>query len=233
MSNRYGNQRPPYPKYFPTRYDGDLTKSYGAPDFWPSARNPSYSAYRGTRGRFLAGLSGMDIKETDMLSADGIKDYANELDTLAVADDVVGNGVFDPPGTAGNIHPDYGVFADHESLPGYIERDQFYTPSEVIDATTGKRVMYVPAGAVAIDKAQMNAFNNRLLWELPPGVNPLQPVDVDAQSMVTPKEAGWSIGEIEEPAKEPAPALNMFVMAAAAGVAIGLVAAIAWPKKKR
>lgn len=233
MSARYRNQRPPYPKYFPQRYDGDVIQDYGAPDFWPSAINPRYGAYRGTRGRFLAGLAGSEIKETNMLSADGIKDYANELDQLQNADDVVGNGVFDPPGTDGNVHPDYGVFADHVSLPGYIARDQFYTPSEVIDATTGKNVMYVPAGAVAIDKAQLHAFNSRLLWELPPGVNPWQPVDVDAQSMVTPKDAAWPIGETAiEPVKEPAPLGNMFVMAAVAGVAIGLVAAIAWPKKR-
>lgn len=230
MSARYSRQRPPYPKYFPTRFDGEPERSYGPPDLWPSAQNPSYSAYRGTRGRFLAGL-GSEIKETDMLSADGIKDYANELDTLAAADDVVGNGLFDPPGTAGNIHADYGVFADHENLPGYVARDHFYTPSEVIDATTGRHLMYVPAGAVAIDKAQMQAFNSRLLWELPPGINPWQPVDVDAQSMVTPKDAAWPIGETETPVKEPAPAMNMFVMAAAAGVAIGIMAAIVWKKR--
>ncbi len=232
MSARYGSQRPRYPKYYPQRYDGDLPKSFNAPDFWPSAGNPAYSAYRGTRGRFLAGLSGTPIKETDMLSADGIKDYANELDTLSAADDVVGNGLFDPPGTAGNVHPDYGVFADHVNIPGYIERDHFYAPSEVVDATTGRQLMYVPAGAVAIDQAQKQAFNSRLLWELPPGVNPWQPVDVDAQSMVTPKDAAWPIGQTEEPVKEPAPALNMFMMAAVAGVAIGLVAAIAWPAKR-
>jgi hypothetical protein len=166
-----------------------------------------------------------------MDSADGIKDYANELDLLQLSDDVDGNGLFDPPGSAGNVHPDYGVFADHVSIPGYIQRDHFYAPSEVIDATTGRPVMYVPAGAVAIDQAQKQAFNNRLLWELPPGVNPWQPIDVDAQSMVTPKGEAWPIGQDAEPVKEPAPAMNLFVVAAIAGVALGIFGAVVWPKK--
>jgi hypothetical protein len=167
-----------------------------------------------------------------MESADGIQDYANELDLLQLSDDVSGNGLFDPPGSAGNLHPEYGVFADHESIPGYIERDHFYAPSEVTDATTGRQLMFVPGGAVAIDEAQKRAFNDRLLWDLPPGVNPYPMLDVDSQSMVTPKEGAWPIGEAEtEPTAERAPAANIFIMAAVAGIAIGLVAAIAWPKK--
>lgn len=133
----------------------------------------------------------------DRHNAEGIEDYPNELAILAEADDVVGNGVFDPHGSHGNVHPDQGIFQDHQSIPGYMERDKFYTPSEVVDVTTGKPVMYVPGGAVAIDYAQKQAFENRLLWSLPPGVNPWRPNPVSTESTVTPRGAarpvhGWS-----------------------------------------
>lgn len=164
-----------------------------------------------------------------MDSADeGIKDYPNELDVLQVADDVVGNGMFDPPGSHGNVHADYGVFSDHESLPGYVARDKFYAPSEVIDATTGQQVMYVPSGAVAIDDAQRKAFEDRLLWELPPGVNPYAPIRVRRTSTVTPTQGAWPIGQVDsdaEPSEKGSP-LNMFLIAGVAGLSIGLLAAL-------
>lgn len=168
-----------------------------------------------------------------MNSADeGIKDYPNELDALQVADDVNGNGMFDPPGSHGNVHPDYGIFADHESLPGYVARDKFYTPSEVVDATTGNQIMYVPSGAVSIDHAQRKAFQDTLLWELPPGVNPYATHDVPDMSIVTPWEATLPVGQVdEEPAKEPASNLQMFLVAGVAGLSIGLVAALMAKKK--
>jgi hypothetical protein len=182
----------------------------------------------------LAGLNGDEVQ---MQSADeGIKDYPNELDVLQVADDVVGNGMFDPAGSHGNVHPDYGVFADHESLPGYVARDQFYAPSEVIDATTNSPVMYVPSGAVAIDDAQRQAFNDRLLWQLPPGVNPHAPRDVPRRSTVTPHEPAWPVGQDTGPLPsesqdESGSPLNMFLMAGIAGLSIGLVAALVTGKK--
>lgn len=173
MSNRYTSLRPPYPVYERTPlFGGNLPTidEIGPPDMRPSGLNPYYDLYRGARGRNLAGLG-------EVPSADpGIKDYPGELSTLAEADDVQGNGVFDPHGSQGNIHPDFGVFTDHENLPGYIVRDRFYQPSQVVDGTTGEPVMYVPGGAVAIDQAQADTIRERqLLWEIPPGVSP-QPV---------------------------------------------------------
>jgi hypothetical protein len=240
----YGNLRPPYPKYWPQRFSGDLPAQFGPPDLWPSMRNPAYNMYTGVRGRNLAGLGqaekgplevqGAPLPGADMQSADGvgIRDYANELDVLAAADDVVGNGLFDPPGTAGNVHPDYGVFADHVNLPGFIMRDQFYAPSEVIDATTGNQVMYVPGGAVAIDAAQRNAFENRNLWTLPPGVNPWPIIDVDQQSSVIPDGAAWPVGQTETEAQEPTSGWHVFAITAVAGISVGLLAALVWPKKR-
>jgi len=171
-----------------------------------------------------------------MQSADvGIKDYPNELDLLMRADDVVGNGVFDPAGTAGNIHPDYGIFADHESLPGYIARDKFYAPSEVVDATTGGEVMYVPSGAVSIDDAQRKAFQDLLMWEIPPGVNPYPRVDVPQVSRVIPYQSAWGVGQDEQPddtAEAPASPMKIFLLSAVGGVAIGLFAALVSTSKK-
>lgn len=98
-------------------------------------------------GRHLAGIGEVQDEEADT-------GYAlNELRLMEVADDVKGNGVFDPPGTRPNTYADAGVFGGRYGLPGYIERERSYELSEVIDATTGRPVVYVPSGAVAIDSA--------------------------------------------------------------------------------
>jgi hypothetical protein len=164
------------------------------------------------------------------MNPDGIQDYANELDVLAEADDVQGNGLFDPPGSHGNIHPDEGIFADNMSLPGYVARDRFYTPSEVRDVWTGEPVVYVPGGAVAIDQAQEQAFRDRLLWELPPGVNPWEPNPVQAQSTVRPRGAGWPVGQT--PSTQQATPLKYFAMAAIGGLSIGMLASLVMPAKR-
>jgi hypothetical protein len=170
-----------------------------------------------------------------MMNAEPIRDYANELDVLQEADDVQGNGLFDPPGSHGNIHPDEGIFADNMSIPGYMARDRFYTPSEVRDATTDQPVMYVPGGAVAIDEAQRQAFYDKAMWELPPGVNPWPMQSPEAQSTVVPTDASWPVGQAETTPsgeREPASVGKMFVISAVAGLSLGMLLAIAIPSKK-
>lgn len=214
---------PPYPVYTRQRFNGDLPSagSMGPPDVRPSSLNPAYSLYAGTFGRHLAGLGGIM-----RLSADeGIKDYANELDVLQIADDVNGNGMFDPEGSHGNIHPDYGIFAEHQSLPGYVARDKFYRPSEVVDATTGRQVMYVPGGAVYVDPAQKEAYAETLLWEIPPAVSPARPQMIDDQSTWIPREAEWPIGATEESDQSPGNG-KVFAIALFAGLSVGLVAGL-------
>lgn len=195
MSNRYAHLRPNYPVYQETPlFGGSLPTidEIGPPDVRPSALNPSYSVYRGAWGRNLAGLGADDMRS--LTAEPHIKDYANELNLLAAADDVQGNGLFDPPGSPGNIHADYGVFVDHESLPGYVVRDQFYRPSQVIDGTTGEPVMYVPSGAVAIDETQLATFQQlNELYEVPPGVAPFNPGHPEVESEVVPTEYAWPI----------------------------------------
>jgi len=226
MSNILSNLRPPYPVYASTPiFGGDLPTidEIGPPDMRPSGMNPYYDMYRGTRGRNIAGLG-----DSRMTADFGIKTYANELDSLAEQDDVQGNGVFDPAGTQGNIHPDYGVFADHMNMPGYLVRDQFYQPSQVIDGTTGNPVMYVPGGAVAIDQSQLDTIRERqLLWELPPGVTPQPTTHPDAGETWIPNEQSWAVhglGADAPPAGQPS-RVGVIAGFAVVGIAVGIFAA--------
>jgi hypothetical protein len=202
---------------------GDLTPAWAMQpaNLRASSLNPAYQQYPQTRGRQLAGLgdNGSPL------------DYPTELNSLQVTDDVDGNGVFDPPGSQGNIHADAGIFADHASLPGYLAREQFYRPSEVMDATTGRPVMYVPGGAVAIDPQQREALETLIaLYEPgPPFIKTTRP---PMQSTVVPQEQSWGINGLGEGETVSTPdsgeqsPVKMFIMAAIAGVAIGAVIAV-------
>ena len=201
MANVLRQLRPPYPVYMSQPMFGGKLPTIdddGPPDMRPSQDNPYYDQYLGAHGRHFSGLG------ENMDSADrGIKDYPNELNMLAEMDDVQGNGVFDPHGSHGNIHPDEGVFADHENLPGYLVRDQYYAPSQVIDGTTGEPVMFVPGGAVAIDQSQLNTYRDRqLLWEIPPGMS-AEPTKhpPDGETWI-PEEYSWPVSGL---GVEPAP----------------------------
>lgn len=171
----------------------------------------------------------------DSQNAEGIETYPNELDALAVADDTAGNGVFDPNGSHGNIHPDGGVFQDHQSLPGYVARDKFYELSEVNDLTRHDgKVMYVPGGAVSLQQGQQYTLTqNSEFWDLPAGLNPVEPIDVDQMSIVDAPTAtipvsGYRRGlRGEEPKKDYKP----YYIAAGVGLALG-VAYLALKKKK-
>lgn len=210
--------RPPFPIYTRTPFTGELPtpSQIGPVDVRPSKLNPSLDVYRAAYGAPIAGLG--EIMNTP--AAEGIKDYANELDSLQIEDDVESNGVFDPFGTHGNLHADSGVFADRQSIPGYLARERFYAPSEVIDATSdGGHVMYVPGGAVAIDEAQRQAYDNRLLWELPRTINPLAPFPVEFDSSVIPREPALPVGAME--AIDRGDKIKVFAGAAVAGLVLG------------
>lgn len=199
---------------------------YGPPDQRASQQNPYYTGYSMTRGRVLAGLGANAMPNADI----DIQDYANELDMLAQEDDVVGNGVFDPPGSPPSNYADQTIFADHISMPGYIVRDQFYEPSEVTDITTGAPVMYVPSGAVALDQGQRDAFFETLMWQVPPEMTPYGVNEAVETSIVTPKEAEWPISGLgQDP--DHSSGTKIFIMAGLAGLAVGLTAALLWPKK--
>lgn len=158
---------PNYPTYPSQPFTGNLPSAaaLGPEDLHPSSGTaPYYQAQIDRRyTRALAGLGSVEVQDegTD-------QGYAtNELNYIAALDDVQGNGVFDPPGTEPNIHGDAGVFASRYGLPGYMARERMYEPSEVVDATTGRPVVYVNSGAVSLDSAAQVAFTERGLYAPP------------------------------------------------------------------
>lgn len=224
-----------YPSYPTQPYDGSpFPYDQGPPDALPSGESPFHDIYDGTRGRSLGALGHESKPYHKAPTADGpdYKDYPNELDTLADADDVQGNGIFDASNTHGNIHPDAGVFADRENLPGYLAREKFFQPSEVIDVTTGQPIMYVPGNAFMMDPRTDHTLAEVALY-VPglPGSGGHQP---PMQRIDEPNDGEWAIGADDSttpapsPDYQPAPKANMFLVAAIAGLAIGAVAGIMW-----
>jgi len=183
----HSNTFPPYPTHNEV---GIQVKPYdfGPPSLRPSGWNPRLQVFAAAHGRPVAGLG-----QADNMNAEGIETYPNELDLLAAADDVAGNGVFDPNGTHGNVHPDAGVFQDKQSLPGYIDREKFYSPSEVIDAASGQPVNYVPGGAVAFQEGQLQTYNDMLdIYQTPPH-SQWRPQHLAQRSEVIPREPAYGV----------------------------------------
>lgn len=159
------------------------------------------------------------------MHAEGIDTYPNELNMLAAADDAAGNGVFDPNGSHGNVHPNEGVFADHLALPGYVDREVFYQPGEVQDIPGGGTTMYVPGGAVAFQQGQPETLReNRLLWELPNNATQFFAPTVRKESTVDAPTGTQSVGALTTQQR------NAYVIAGVAGVSIGLMLTY-WLKK--
>lgn len=161
-----------YPQYDAQPYTGNLLsmQEAGTSDTrYTGATAPRYAAPFDRRyGRRLAGLGADAIDVADESSDPGWA--SNELELLAEMDDVQGNGVFDPPGTHPNIHPDAGVLAARFSLPGYHAREIPFAKSEVVDATTGRHVIGVPSGAVSLDSAAQIAFIEQGMYRAPENV---------------------------------------------------------------
>lgn len=162
---------PHYPNYPSQPFTGDLPTM--------AQVGPSDTRYSsGTASRYAAPFDrryGRRLAGTDMDVEDESADSAfatNELALLAEMDDIQDNGIFDPPGTHPNIHPDAGIMAARYSLPGYHAREIPFAKSEVVDATTGRRVVGVPSGAVSLDSAAQIAFIEQGLYKYPtPVVN--------------------------------------------------------------
>ena len=164
----------------------------GPEDLHPSGGTSPYYQARIDRRytRALSGDPGMEVQDeqTDQGYA------SNELAYVAALDDVQGNGVFDPPGTEANIHPDAGILAARFSLPGYMARERMYTPSEVVDATTGRPVVYVNGGAVSLDSAAQVAFIERGLYAPPePVIRQQQGYPVPDAGTFDPTPSPWPV----------------------------------------
>lgn len=175
-----------YPNYPSQPYTGDLPSmvAVGPSDTRYSSGTASHYAAPFDR-RYGRRLAGTDVEVEDESADPG---YAsNELDLLAEMDDIQANGIFDPPGTHPNIHPDAGVFAARYSLPGYHAREVPFAKSEVVDATTGRQVVAVPSGAVSLDSQAQIAFIEQGLYETPQSVVRWQ----EARPMPSTSIANW------------------------------------------
>jgi len=107
-------------------------------------------------------LAGTDVEVQDEAAEPAAAQ--NELEYYAAMDDVQGDGIFDPPGTHPNIHPDAGVFAARFNLPGYHARELPYSMTEVLDVTTGRPIRAVPDGAISMDSGAQIAFLEQGLY---------------------------------------------------------------------
>lgn len=186
---------PNYPTYYPQPNAGVLGPP-GSPDLRPSqGPAPSYRAQIDNHyGRHLAGVGEVQDEGAEPAWT------ANELEIYAEMDDVQGNGVFDPPGSHPNIHPDAGVFAARYSLPGYDARERPFSMSEVRDVTTGRPVRIVPGGAVAMDSAAQIAFIEQGAYAPP------QPILNDVTAQSTPPVSTAMVFQNPEPIGQDAPA---------------------------
>ncbi|NIV54054.1 MAG: hypothetical protein GWN53_19660 [Gammaproteobacteria bacterium] len=227
-----------YPRHPSQPNAGNLPPmpAMGPSDLHPSAHNPNYDVYNMSRGRYLGALgaqgggSAPEAQSADGRSQQymsslerGMKDYPEELDYLSEVDDVQGNGVFDAPGTHGNIHPDSGVFSDRESLPGYVARERPFAPSEVLDVNTGKPVVFVPGNAFYLDPRTPWVMDELKLYE--PGMPSTGGQGVAQRSTVVPDQPGWPVSGVGA-AEQRKKTTNMVIMAALGGLSIGLVAGI-------
>lgn len=222
-----------YPRFKgqPVGYRMDELFGEYASDQYPSGVGPASSTYAPEYRRMLAGTENMDgpgMQYEGLVGAGrrlGIA-YPEELEQLNKAEDVQGNGIFDPANSYPNLHTDAGVFADHANLPGYLAREQFFKESEVLDVNTGNPVVFVPGNSFMLDRRLDGALAEQRLYE--PGWPGTGGHRARVQSIVTPDEASWAIHGlgVDNP-NEPAPASNMFIYAALAGLAVGLVAGLA------
>ena len=158
---------PTYPVPQTTPFTGNLPSmaAMGPSDLLASSSTGPYYAALIDRqyGRHLAGADNLSVQDEKADQA-----WAkNELDLYQEMDDVQGSGIFDAAGTDPNIYPDAGVLADRYSVPGYLARERMFEKSEVVDSTTGRPVIYVNGGAVAMDSAQQIAFLERGLYSPP------------------------------------------------------------------
>jgi len=226
---------PKYPHFDPQPNSGTPipASKIGPPDLWPtSLTSPRYyDRIEARAGRTLAGDTVEEHAHPDNAYA------VNELAFMRELDDVQGDGIFDPPGTHPNIYPDAGVFAARYSLPGYHVREVPFKYSEVRDATTGRQIIPVPSGAVALDTPAKLAQLERNLYE------PAQPVvwsnrggHVRDESIVNwaqnPEPVhGWGIGEEAATAPPVSASPNQKTLMAVVGLGLAFGALYALMKK--
>jgi len=232
MTQSIFRQYPGYPSYPTQPAGGDLPTmvEMGPPDMRATSHTaPAYQALIDRRyGRMLAGTD-IDVQDegTDQAWA------SNELALLAEGDDVQANGIFDPPGSSPNIYPDAGVFAGRFSLPGYHARERPWSQSEVRDATTGRPIVAVPSGAVAIDSVAEIAHIEQGLYQQPKQIlNYLQSAPMQKRSIANWMQNPIAIGADAVAVPPKMTGLQMLGVTVAVGLAAGAVYAVMKGGKK-
>jgi len=131
-------------------------------------------------GRYLAGTDGLgDINETQASYDSRWQDV--NLRELEGEDDVFGSGIFDTYGSSPTVHVNMGVFADHPSLPGYIDREiQYEVNRNISDITSGADVVAVPGGGMTFMERQRFPvpFDRSGPTPCPPDLRPPPPTPV-------------------------------------------------------
>jgi hypothetical protein len=192
-------------------------------------------------GRQLAGLG---VVQDERADGEEPAWAANELAVMQELDDTQGSGIFDPPGSHPNIWPDAGVFAAHFSIPGYSAREVMWKQSEVVDATTGRPIVPVPSGAVAIDNAAQIAWLENQRFELPSPItraNAEYPMQYESIVNVVQNPIpvnGFGADDLPAPTEEsPPPAQSgvtkLLFAAAVVGVAGGAIYALTRKSMKK
>lgn len=130
---------PPFPGE-PTRYCVNLIR-YKLGQVSPRTQERWNMAH----GRHLAGLGG---NETEQPWDPEFRSEA--MEQLEAEDDVHGSGIFDSYGRAPTVNHELGVFADHPSLPGFIDREvQYAVSKDIYDITSGADVVTVAGGGMS------------------------------------------------------------------------------------
>lgn len=139
----FGNRRPTRQPYVPTGLiptkDPITSQLYKIGQVGPRTEN----RWMMQHGRFLSGFGSNDTQPAFAAKPDGY------VESLEKDDDVYGSGVFDSYGRKPTVNPTLGVFADHPSIPGYIDREvQYAVSKDVVDITSGADVVVVPGGGL-------------------------------------------------------------------------------------
>jgi len=235
---------PNYPNRPSQPFTGQLPGmvAMGPPDLLASSGTSPHNQrlLEQAHGRRIAGIGEVMDEKSEPAWA------VNEVEYYAEMDDTQGSGVFDPPGTQPNIYPDAGILSDRYSVPGYLARERMFAESEVKDVTTGRPVIYVNGGAVAMDSAAQVAFIERNLYQPPqPVLNqqahsyvPFRDTSLqrDQPGSVTggpaapaaplPARAQAGLGQSSSPS-----AGRMLLLTGAVAIAAGALYAILKPKK--
>lgn len=129
-------------------------------------------------GRYLAGLGGLNETQPPW-DREFKETHTRELEE---EDDVHGSGIFDTYGRQATVHTNMGVFADHPSVPGFIDREvQYAVNRNIADLPSGADVVTVAGGGMTyIERNRFPVpFDRTGPTPCPPELQPPPPTALD------------------------------------------------------